>query len=411
MDGTLGCVHADIQVDRANVTIVAVDRAVPTPRRQPVPTVHLVAVPAGRPTVPRATAGRAADGFETFKSRTVHRVLTAQEEIRLAQRIEAGVAAATSLASLQTSRGARQLQSLVADGQQARAEFAAANIRLVISIATRYQRQGMDIDDLVQEGWFGLVRAVELFDYHRGCKFSTFSTWWIRQAIEHAVDNQSRTVRLPRNLVAILRRVRQYRHDLAEQLNRQPTTSELAQATKLDPNTVVALLQYDRPIVSLDATITDTDINLIDMVQDDPAHGPEETVLLLQEQHQMRQLLSQLGSKERDILCRRFGIGYHPQTLEEVAQAYTLSRERIRQIEAQALVDLRHTDDPRDQPAGPSQPAPTDSDDTATAPGITMSGPRMLAPHRYGGLQRPRQQRRHQPIPPASCPPAILQRP
>jgi RNA polymerase primary sigma factor len=288
-----------------------------------------------------------APGFDRFKSIASHQVLTAQEEVRFAQRMEAGLAAVAALAGPQASQltapETARLRHLVTDGEQAKTDFVASNIRLVVSIAARYQWRGLDIEDLVQEGWFGLVRAVELFDYRRGFKFSTFATWWIRQTVSRAIEDQSRTVRLPSHTTQLLRQVIRSQQELVTRLGRLPTIPETAAYTRLAPKTVSLLLQYGQPTISLDAPIdSDADLTLIDLVQDDLDSGPEETALQRHEQSWVQQLLSQLRCKERDVLCRRFGIGCEPQTLDEIAQDYEVSRERVRQIEIRALARLKY---------------------------------------------------------------------
>ena len=286
------------------------------------------------------------DGLSVFIARTTHKVLSAEEEVALAQRVEVGALAARALAEPGSKRlgvnGIRDLQRRVEDGQRAKAEFAFFNVRLVISIAARYQHRGIELDDLIQEGWIGLAHAVELFDYRKGFKFSTYATWWIHQAIGRAIDNQSRTVRLPAHVAGELRRLERVSSELQSVLGRPPTVDELAQSSGLTQEVVKVLLRSRQVPRSLDVALPNMELTLGDSLRDKVFEDPEEAVVQKDELRWAYLLLKQLDWREREILSRRYGLGYDgPQTLEEIGQALHLTRERIRQIAINAIVHLR----------------------------------------------------------------------
>jgi RNA polymerase sigma factor (sigma-70 family) len=273
-------------------------------------------------------------------------LLTKDDEVELARTIEAGRDAAAELAAgdgLPAGRR-RQLARSQTDGQRAAETFVNANLRLVVSIAKRYQSTEMPLLDLVQEGNLGLIHAVEKFDWRKGFKFSTYATWWIRQAIGRGIDNTSRTVRLPVHAGDQIRRLLRVRSQIEGELGRTPTPAELAAATQVPEAEVNAFLQYGAEPVSLETPIgADGDTELADIVADLSAPTPFDLVADSMLGKELEKLLSSLDEREREILRLRYGLDRgDPRTLEEVGSQLNLTRERIRQIERAALAKLRH---------------------------------------------------------------------
>jgi RNA polymerase sigma factor (sigma-70 family) len=273
-------------------------------------------------------------------------LLTKEDEIRLAQVIEIGRDAA---AELQDGPGLspgreRELRRTVRSGERATAQFVNANLRLVVSIAKKYQSSDMPILDLIQEGNLGLMHAVEKFDWRRGFKFSTYATWWIRQAIGRGIDNTSRTVRLPVHAGDQVRRVLRARAQLEGQTGHVPTPTQLAAYLHMSSAEVEALLQYVVEPVSLATPIgADGDTELADVVSDSAAPTPFDLVADRLLRGEVDRLLTSLNHREREILRMRYGLDRgEPRTLEEVGAELHLTRERIRQIERTALAKLRH---------------------------------------------------------------------
>jgi RNA polymerase sigma factor (sigma-70 family) len=275
-----------------------------------------------------------------------HPLLSAEEEIELAQAIEAGREAAARLetagAELSASR-ARALRAEVAAADAARRRFIQSNLRLVVSIAKRYQGASMSLLDLIQEGNLGLMRAVEKFDWRKGFKFSTYATWWIRQSIGRGIADKGRTIRLPSHLVDTMGVVARTSAQLLKVLGREPTSAELAEETGLPLDRVESALAAGPDLVSLSAAIGDDVGELGDLLPDEQAVVPFEAAALALASDDLRTLLGFLNDREREILALRFGLGSdRPLTLDEVGQRYNVTRERIRQIEAKALTKLRH---------------------------------------------------------------------
>ncbi|HEY8524742.1 MAG TPA: sigma-70 family RNA polymerase sigma factor [Acidimicrobiales bacterium] len=273
-------------------------------------------------------------------------LLTAEDEAQLAQTIADGRAAEATLASGEvTSRAAREkLEAQVRAADEARRRFIQSNLRLVVSIAKRYQTPGMSLLDLIQEGNLGLMRAVEKFDHRKGFKFSTYATWWIRQAIGRGIADKGRTIRLPSHLMDTLATLSRASASMLKALGREPTPRELSDETGIPLPKVEAALKAAPDLVSLSAAIGDDgDHELGDLLADADAASPFDVAAAAIESEDLRALLNHLDEREREILSLRFGlIDDQPLTLDEVGRRFNLTRERIRQIEAKALTKLRH---------------------------------------------------------------------
>ncbi|WP_203718201.1 RNA polymerase sigma factor SigB [Asanoa siamensis] len=274
------------------------------------------------------------------------KLLTAVEEVDLARRIEAGLFADEKLAAADVPDGLRaDLEIIALEGRAAKDRLLEANLRLVVSIAKRYTGRGMAFLDLIQEGNLGLIRAVEKFDYAKGYKFSTYATWWIRQAITRAMADQSRTIRIPVHMVEQVNRMVRARRDLAVSLGREPTVPEVAVALGMPEFQVIELISYDREPVSLDQAVgEDGESALGDFVVGvDARQEPADQVSAGMLRNDVEIVLSTLSSREQAVIRLRFGLDDGRQrTLDEVGREFGLSRERIRQIEKVTLLKLRH---------------------------------------------------------------------
>ena len=271
-------------------------------------------------------------------------LLTAEQEVELAKAIEAGRAAEVELrAEGLSAKRRRALNADLAAAEVARRTFIQSNLRLVVSIAKRYQGTGMTLLDLIQEGNLGLMRAVEKFDHRKGFKFSTYATWWIRQAIGRGIADKGRTIRLPSHLVDTMAVLSKTSATMLKALGREPTAEELAEETGLPLDRVRTALRAAPDLVSLSASIGDDDGELGDLLADDSAEAPFDAAAMALARDDLRHLLDYLNPREREILSLRFGLaGDQPLTLDEVGRRYNVTRERVRQIEAKALTKLRH---------------------------------------------------------------------
>jgi RNA polymerase primary sigma factor len=277
-------------------------------------------------------------------------LLNAQQEVDLAKRIEGGLYASERLrrvgkAGERLSPSMRSdLDWISQDGGRARDELLEANLRLVVSIAKRYTGRGMAFLDLIQEGNLGLIRAIEKFDYAKGYKFSTYATWWIRQAISRAMADQARTIRVPVHLVEVINRMGRTQRELLQDLGRDPTAAELAKEMDMTPERVVEVQQYARDPISLDQAVgTEGDSQLGDFIEDSQAAVAMDVVSFSLLQDQLQQVLQTLSEREAGVVRLRFGLtDGRPRTLDEIGQVYGVTRERIRQIESKTMSKLRH---------------------------------------------------------------------
>jgi RNA polymerase primary sigma factor len=273
-------------------------------------------------------------------------LLNAELEVELAKRIEAGLFAEEKLAT-EKNRSAedrRDLRWVVKDGQRAKSHLLEANLRLVVSLAKRYTGRGMQFLDLIQEGNLGLIRAVEKFDYTKGFKFSTYATWWIRQAITRAMADQARTIRIPVHMVEVINKLARVQRQLLQDLGREPTPEELAAELDMTPEKVVEVQKYGREPISLSTPLgEDGDSEFGDLIEDTEAVVPADAVGFTMLQQELERVLDSLHPREAGVIRSRFGLGDGVQmTLDQIGEKFGVTRERIRQIESKTMSKLRH---------------------------------------------------------------------
>jgi RNA polymerase primary sigma factor len=302
---------------------------------------------------PKDTGGGSSDPVRMYL-KEIGRVplLTAAEEVALAKRIEAGALADEQLADLAASGALdtmefaerRAMQRRARDGERAKHELTQANLRLVVSIAKRYVGRGMQLLDLIQEGNLGLMRAVEKFDYTKGFKFSTYATWWIRQAITRAIADQARTIRIPVHMVESIHKVHRVQRQMVQDLEREPTVEELAEKVDMTPARVREIMRISQDPLSLDSPVgEEDDSNLADFIEDQQAEAPEGRAAQMMLTNAVIEALDELNDREKAVVRLRFGLDDgQARTLEEVGKEFGVTRERIRQIESKTLAKLRH---------------------------------------------------------------------
>jgi RNA polymerase primary sigma factor len=294
-----------------------------------------------------ATAGATADPVKDYlKQIGKVALLNAEQEVELAKRIEAGLFAEEKLnaGTKMDSKHKRELWWIAQDGKKAKNHLLEANLRLVVSLAKRYTGRGMLFLDLIQEGNLGLIRAVEKFDYTKGYKFSTYATWWIRQAITRAMADQARTIRIPVHMVEVINKLARVQRQMLQDLGREPTPEELAKELDMTPEKVVEVQKYGREPISLHTPLgEDGDSEFGDLIEDSEAVVPADAVSFTLLQEQLHSVLDTLSEREAGVVSMRFGLtDGQPKTLDEIGKVYGVTRERIRQIESKTMSKLRH---------------------------------------------------------------------
>jgi RNA polymerase primary sigma factor len=272
-------------------------------------------------------------------------LLTAEQEVEIARRIEAGLFAAERLDTDELPVDVRaELEWIAQDGRNARNHLLEANLRLVVSLAKRYTGRGMAFLDLIQEGNLGLMRAVEKFDYTKGYKFSTYATWWIKQAVTRAMADQARTIRIPVHVVEVINKIARLNRQMLQELNHEPTPEDLAVELEMTPERVIEVQKYGREPISLHSPLgIEGDGEFGDIIEDSEAITPEEAVTFTLLQEQLGTLLAALSDREAGVLTLRYGlVDGQPKTLDEIGRVYGVTRERIRQIETKIMSKLRH---------------------------------------------------------------------
>jgi RNA polymerase primary sigma factor len=294
-----------------------------------------------------AAAGATADPVKDYlKQIGKVPLLNAEQEVELAKRIEAGLFAEDKLASADklAPKLKRELEIIAEDGRRAKNHLLEANLRLVVSLAKRYTGRGMLFLDLIQEGNLGLIRAVEKFDYTKGYKFSTYATWWIRQAITRAMADQARTIRIPVHMVEVINKLARVQRQMLQDLGREPTPEELAKELDMTPEKVIEVQKYGREPISLHTPLgEDGDSEFGDLIEDSEAVVPADAVSFTLLQEQLHSVLDTLSEREAGVVSMRFGLtDGQPKTLDEIGKVYGVTRERIRQIESKTMSKLRH---------------------------------------------------------------------
>ncbi|HKE52146.1 MAG TPA: RNA polymerase sigma factor [Actinomycetes bacterium] len=302
---------------------------------------------ADEPAAQVAQAGATADPVKDYlKQIGKVPLLNAEQEVELAKRIEAGLFADEKIHSgdRHSPRFRRELEIIAIDGRRAKNHLLEANLRLVVSLAKRYTGRGMLFLDLIQEGNLGLIRAVEKFDYTKGYKFSTYATWWIRQAITRAMADQARTIRIPVHMVEVINKLARVQRQMLQDLGREPTPEELAKELDMTPEKVIEVQKYGREPISLHTPLgEDGDSEFGDLIEDSEAIVPADAVSFTLLQEQLHSVLDTLSEREAGVVSMRFGLtDGQPKTLDEIGKVYGVTRERIRQIESKTMSKLRH---------------------------------------------------------------------
>jgi len=293
------------------------------------------------------TAGATADPVKDYlKQIGKVALLNAEQEVDLAKRIEAGLFAEEKLGSgdKMAPKARRELEWIANDGRHAKNHLLEANLRLVVSLAKRYTGRGMLFLDLIQEGNLGLIRAVEKFDYTKGYKFSTYATWWIRQAITRAMADQARTIRIPVHMVEVINKLARVQRQMLQDLGREPTPEELAKELDMTPEKVVEVQKYGREPISLHTPLgEDGDSEFGDLIEDSEAVVPADAVGFTLLQEELSKVMDTLSDREAGVVGMRFGLtDGQPKTLDEIGRVFGVTRERIRQIESKTMSKLRH---------------------------------------------------------------------
>lgn len=318
---------------------------------EPLPTGALVLSMSDEDEVPvysTAITGATADPVKDYlKQIGKVALLNAAEEVELAMRIEAGLFAEEKLSTegdRLDKELTRELKWVARDGQRAKSHLLGANLRLVVSLAKRYTGRGMQFLDLIQEGNLGLIRAVEKFDYTKGFKFSTYATWWIRQAITRAMADQARTIRIPVHMVEVINKLARVQRQMLQDLGREPTPEELSRELDMTPEKVIEVQKYGREPISLHTPLgEDGDSEFGDLIEDTEAVVPADAVGFTMLQKQLESLLDSLSEREAGVIRMRFGLGDGmPKTLDQIGDTFGVTRERIRQIESKTMAKLRH---------------------------------------------------------------------
>jgi RNA polymerase primary sigma factor len=309
--------------------------------------VEVVVEDDGEPQAQLVSAGATADPVKDYlKQIGKVPLLNAEQEVELAKRIEAGLFAEEKLNSGEklTVKLRKEFEWIAEDGRRAKNHLLEANLRLVVSLAKRYTGRGMLFLDLIQEGNLGLIRAVEKFDYTKGYKFSTYATWWIRQAITRAMADQARTIRIPVHMVEVINKLARVQRQMLQDLGREPTPEELAAELDMTPEKVIEVQKYGREPISLHTPLgEDGDSEFGDLIEDSEAIVPAEAVSFTLLQEQLHSVLDTLSEREAGVVSMRFGLtDGQPKTLDEIGKVYGVTRERIRQIESKTLSKLRH---------------------------------------------------------------------
>jgi len=341
---------AEPETEEAEGSDVDVETSTAAKNDEPLPTGAIVLkagdeedVPAVTTAIPGATADPVKDYLKQIGKVAL---LNAAEEVELAMRIEAGLFAEEKLATEKNlpKKLQRELKWVARDGQRAKSHLLGANLRLVVSLAKRYTGRGMQFLDLIQEGNLGLIRAVEKFDYTKGFKFSTYATWWIRQAITRAMADQARTIRIPVHMVEVINKLARVQRQMLQDLGREPTPEELSHELDMTPEKVVEVQKYGREPISLHTPLgEDGDSEFGDLIEDTEAVVPADAVGFTMLQQQLEQLLDSLSEREAGVIRMRFGLGDGmPKTLDQIGDTFGVTRERIRQIESKTMAKLRH---------------------------------------------------------------------